>query len=173
MVGLMDVRKGMLLDVACGPGTWGRRLASPSMEVYGIDISWSMLRQGARVANRKHIASIHFAHARVEALPFHDRQFDAAYCGGALHGFPDTVGALREIGRTMKPGAPLVVLTFLDRDQPLVRMRRRAEARNDKLFKLHMFDVPELKQALEQSGFESYEPQVYGGVIIFKAWKGR
>ena len=172
MVGLMDVRQGLLLDVACGPGTWGRRLASPAMEVYGIDISWSMLRQGVRmVASGKRIDAIHFAHARVEALPFHDGQFDAAYCGGALHGFPDTVGSLREIGRTLKPGAPLVVLTFLDRDQPFVRMRRRAEARNDKLLKLHMFEVPELEQALAQAGFEGFEPQVYGGVIIFRARK--
>jgi len=31
MVGLMDVRQGLLLDVACGPRTWGRRLASPSL----------------------------------------------------------------------------------------------------------------------------------------------
>ena len=173
MVDLMDVRQGMLLDVACGPGTWGRRLASPAMEVYGIDFSWSMLRQGQRVAGRRRIANIHFAHARVEALPFDDRQFDAAYCGGALHGFPDPVGSLREIGRTLKPGAPLVVLTFLDRDQPFVRMRRRAEARNDKLLKLHIFEVPELEQDLAQAGFESYEPQVYGGIVIFRARKGK
>jgi len=173
MVGLMDVHQGTLLDVACGPGTWGRRLASPVMPVYGIDISWSMLRQGARVASRKRIDSIHFAHARVEALPFQDRQFDAAYCGGALHGFPDTVGSLREMGRTLRPGAPLVVLTFLARDQPFVRMRRRAEARNDKLLKLHRFKVPELEQDLAQAGFEGYEPLVYGGVIIFKARKGK
>ena len=171
MVGLMDVREGMLLDVACGPGTWGRRLASPAMEVYGIDISWSMLRQGVRVASRKRIDAIRFAHARVEALPFDDRQFDAAYCGGALHGFPDTVGSLREIGRTLKPGAPLVVLTFLDRGQPFVRMRRRAEARNDKLLKLHMFELPELEQALAQAGFAGFEAHIYGGVIIFRAWK--
>ncbi len=143
------------------------------MEVYGIDISWLMLRQGARVTSRQRPTHIHFAHARVEALPFAGRQFDAAYCGGALHGFPDTVGSLREIGRTLKPGGPLVVLTFLDRDQPFVRMRRRAEARNDKLLKLHMFEVPELEQDLAQAGFEGYEPQVYGGVIIFKARKGK
>ena len=173
MVGLMDVRQGLLLDVACGPGTWGRRLASPAMEVFGIDISWSMLRQGVRMAATasQRIDAIHFAHARVEALPFQDGQFDAAYCGGALHGFPDTVGSLREIGRTLKPGAPLVVLTFLNRDQPFVRLRRRAEARNDKLLELHMFEVPELEQALAQAGFEGFEPLVYGGVIIFRARK--
>ena len=177
MVGLMDVRQGLLLDVACGPGTWGRRLASPAMAVHGIDISWSMLRQGVRMAEDKRMSqrsgAIHFAHARVEALPFHDGQFDAAYCGGALHGFPDTVGSLREIGRTLKPGAPLVVLTFLNRDQPFVRMRRRAEARNDKLLKLHLFEVVELEEVLAQAGFEGFEPLVYGGVIIFRARKAK
>ncbi len=172
MVGLMDVRQGLLLDVACGPGTWGRRLASPSLAAYGIDISWSMLRQGIRAAGGERIANMHFAHARVEALPFPDRRFDAAYCGGALHGFPDPAGALAEIGRTLKPGAPLVVLTFLARDQPLVRLRRRAEARNAKLLKLHMFEVTELEQALAQAGFEGFEPLIHGGVIIFRARKG-
>ncbi len=171
MVGLMDVRKGMLLDVACGPGTWGRRLASPSLQVYGVDISWPMLQQGARVAGAKRIDNMQFSHARVEALPFRHSQFDAAYCGGALHLFPDTVGSLTEIGRTLKPGAPLVVITFLDRDQLLLRLRRRAEARNDKLFKLHMFQVPELEHALAAAGFDHFQPQVYGGVIIFRACK--
>lgn len=173
MVRLLEVRQGLLLDVACGPGTWGRRRASPAMTVYGIDFSWSMLQQGVRMAEDGLVRAIHFAHARVEALPFHDGQFDAAYCGGALHGFPDTVGALREIGRTLKPGAPLIVLTFLNRDQPLVRLRRWAEARNDKLLKLHMFEVPELEQALAQAGFEGFEPLIYGGVIIFRTRKAK
>jgi len=172
MVELMEVRQGMLLDVACGPGTWGRRLASPAMAVYGIDISWSMLQQGVRVTAKRQIANMHFAHARVEALPFGEDQFDAAYCGGALHGFPDPVGSLREIGRTLKPGAPLVVLTFVNRGQTLVRVRRRAEARNDKLVKMHFFEVPELEQAIAQAGFGGLEPHVYGGVIIFRARKG-
>lgn len=168
---LMDVRQGMLLDVACGPGTWGRRRVSPSMEVYGIDISWSMLRQGVRMLANQNITHMNFAHARVEALPFGDRQFDAAYCGGALHGFPDTVGSLREIGRTLKPGAPLVVLTFLNRDQPFLRMRRRAEVRNPQMLKLHFFEVADLEQALTQAGFENYEPQVFGGITICRARK--
>jgi ubiquinone/menaquinone biosynthesis C-methylase UbiE len=173
MDNLMDVRQGMLLDVACGPGTWGRRLASSAMEVYGIDISWTMLRQGLRLVASQHITHLNFAHARVEALPFADRQFDAAYCGGALHGFPDTVGSLREIGRTLKPGAPLIVVTFLNRDQPFLRMRRRAEARNPKMLKLHFFEVDGLENALTHAGFEKYEPQVYGGVIIFRAKRGK
>lgn len=168
---LMDVRQGILLDAACGPGTWGCRLASPAMEVYGIDFSWFMLREGMRKMAGNNITHMNFSHARVEALPFSEQQFDAAYCGGALHAFPDTVGSLREIGRTLKSGAPLVVVTFLDRDQPFLRMRRKAEARNPKMLKLHFFEVEELGQALRQAGFEKYNPHIYGGIIIFKAQK--
>jgi hypothetical protein len=36
-----------------------------------------------------------------------------------------------------------------------------------------MFEVPELEKALAQAGFEGFEPQVYGGVIIFRARKGQ
>jgi 2-polyprenyl-3-methyl-5-hydroxy-6-metoxy-1,4-benzoquinol methylase len=31
--------KGRVLDVACGPGTYGRRIASTSKQVFGIDVS--------------------------------------------------------------------------------------------------------------------------------------
>lgn len=171
MVNLMDVHDGLLLDVACGPGTWGRRQASSTMRVYGIDISWSMLRQGMRMMHAKGISNMHFAHAQVEALPFHDTQFDAAYCGGALHGFPDPAGALLEIGRTLKPGAPLVVLTFLDRGQPLIQKRKKAEIHNEKLVKMHFFEVDQVDQMLYQAGFAGIEPQVFGGVIIFRTRK--
>lgn len=171
MVNLMDVHEGLLLDAACGPGTWGRRHASSAMQVYGIDISWYMLRQGKRMTDMSGISSMNFAHTRVENLPFPDQQFDAAYCGGALHGFPDPEGALREIGRTLKPGAPLVVLTFLDRGQPLVRMRQKAEMRSDKLVKMHFFEVDELNRMLSLAGFTEIEPHIYGGVIIFRTYK--
>jgi Isocitrate/isopropylmalate dehydrogenase len=34
---------GSILDVACGPATYSRRIASPSRNVYGIDISMGLL----------------------------------------------------------------------------------------------------------------------------------
>ncbi|HMD96767.1 MAG TPA: class I SAM-dependent methyltransferase [Terriglobia bacterium] len=44
--------QGRVLDIACGPGTYGRRVASPSKEVFGIDVSMGMLRQGAAYTAR-------------------------------------------------------------------------------------------------------------------------
>lgn len=72
---------GRILDVACGPGTYGRRVASASKEVFGIDISMGMLRQGADYVRHDGIPNTHFARARVESLPFGDGFFEAALCG--------------------------------------------------------------------------------------------
>ena len=69
--------KGRVLDIACGPGTFGRRIASPSKEVFGIDVSMGMLRQGAAYVAKEGTPNVHFARARGEALPFEDGPFDA------------------------------------------------------------------------------------------------
>ncbi len=167
---LMDVRSGLLVDIACGPGTWGRRIASDRLSVYGIDLSWGMLRQGAAMVRRGRIPNVHFAHALVESLPFGDAIFDAAYCGGSLHLFPDTVGALRRIGRTLKPGAPLVVLTFLKAGQQVVKWRQAADKNRKR--RLRAFEIPEMAGYLDQAGFTDFEPQQHGAILIFTARKG-
>ncbi len=167
---LMDVREGTLLDAACGPATWGRRVASEWLAVYGVDLSWAMLRQGARRAHQGGAANVHLAHGKVEALPFHDATFNAAYCGGALHLFPDTAEALREIGRTLKPGAPLVVLTFLWGKQGVLKFRRQFEARAQARH-LHVFEIDEVAQLLGETGFTDYQPQPRGSILFFRARK--
>src|SRR5579863_9561858 len=109
---MLESTTGRVLDVACGPGTYGRRVASSSREVFGIDISKGMLGQGAAYLAKEGIRNVHFARARVEALPFENEFFDAAICCGSLHLFADTAVALREIARVMKPSASLCVFTF-------------------------------------------------------------
>jgi len=101
----IDSRASRVLDVACGPGTFGRHIASPSKEVYGIDAPGRMLRQGRAYTVKEGIPNVHFARARVEALPFEAGFFDAALCCGSLHLFEDTVIALREMARVIKPRA--------------------------------------------------------------------
>lgn len=103
---------GSVIDIACGPGTYGRRMASPSTEVFGTDVSMGMLQQGIAYTAKESISDMHFARARVECLPFRNGLFDAALCCGSLRLFTDTVIALSEIARVMKPGAILSVFTF-------------------------------------------------------------
>lgn len=164
--------RGMILDAACGPATWGRRIATTERAVYGIDLTWPMLHKGSAYLADGHIENVHLARSSVETLPFRDAQFVGAVCGGALHLFPDTVRALSEIGRTMKPGARLVVMTFTTGNQSLLRLKNlRERARKD--HGLHIFEMPRLEADLARAGFERFEPEVFGSVLVFTALRGQ
>jgi ubiquinone/menaquinone biosynthesis C-methylase UbiE len=166
----VQAAQGRVLDIACGPGTFGRRIASPSKEVFGIDVSMGMLRQGAAYIAKEGIPNVHFARARVEALPFQDGLFDATLCCGSLHLFTDTVGALREMARAMKPGAILAVFTFTPARGGILKYRRVREWSRGE-HGLHVFELAEVKQYLTVSGFEDFQPEVAGSVLTFSARK--
>jgi SAM-dependent methyltransferase len=155
---------GFVLDVACGPATYARRMVSPYREVYGIDISMGVLLQGMAYLARDGVKGIRLARARVEELPFVNAVFDGAVCSGSLHLFPDTVLALREIARTMKPGAPLSVQTFVS--GPTV-VNRFLQTRSW----LHTFEPTKLQKSLTETGFEAFQPEVDGIVLTFSARK--
>jgi len=166
IVGSQD---GAILDVACGPGTYGRRIASASKTVYGIDASMSMLRRGACYVERDCIPNVHFARAKVEALPFQAGLFDAAICAGSLNHFSDTVLALREINRTMKPGAPLAMMCFVISNRGLLKykfLRERAESGGG-----HIFALPDLDRYVAEAGFEGFRVHAHGAVLVFSTLK--
>jgi ubiquinone/menaquinone biosynthesis C-methylase UbiE len=162
--------EGRVLDVACGPGTFGRRIASPSKEVFGIDVSMGMLRQGATYVTKESIFNIHFARARVEALPFQDEFFDATLCCGSLHLFADTVTALREMARVMKSGAVLSAFTFTAGRQGVLKFSSVRE-RLSKRHGLHVFELSEMEQHLTAAGFKDFKPEVSGSTLTFSARK--
>jgi ubiquinone/menaquinone biosynthesis C-methylase UbiE len=166
----LESANGRVLDVACGPGTYGRRIASASKEVFGIDVSMGMLRQGAAYVAKEGVPNVHFARARVEALPFEDGLFDAALCCGSLHLFADTVIALREMARVMKPAAILSVLTFTAGHGGVLKFRWVREW-NRRKHGLHVFELSEMETYLIASGFQDFQPEVRGSILTFSARK--
>ncbi|MGB9234393.1 MAG: methyltransferase domain-containing protein [Terriglobales bacterium] len=166
---IVGSREGVILDAACGPGTYGRRIASESRTVLGVDICMSMMRRGARYVEGGHIRNMHFARAMVEALPFRAGLFDAAICAGSLNHFSDTVLALREINRTMKVGAPLAVMCFALINSGIIRykwIRDKAEKGGG-----HIYSVADLERFVGEAGFEDFRPKAYGSVLVFSARK--
>ncbi|MBN1810564.1 MAG: methyltransferase domain-containing protein [Anaerolineae bacterium] len=155
---------GVVLDVACGPATYGRWMASPERSVYGIDFSMGTLQQGMKNIARDGVSNIRLARTRVEELPFEDAVFDGAICGGSLHLFPDTALALREIARTLKPSAPLAVTTFVAGNWLLARMMKRRK-------NMHAFELPGLQQYLAEAGFEGFESKLDGTFLMFRTRK--
>jgi SAM-dependent methyltransferase len=161
--------QGRVLDVACGPGTYGRRIASASREVFGIDVSPGMLRQGAAYLKKEGLSHVHFARARVEGLPFKNEFFEAAICAGSLHLFTDTVFALREIARVMKPGGILTVFTFGTGRRGILKYPRMRE--RGKAYGLHVFELTEVGEYLAAAGFQDFDPTLRGSILTFGARK--
>jgi ubiquinone/menaquinone biosynthesis C-methylase UbiE len=155
---------GSVLDVACGPATYSRRIASPSRDVYGVDISMGVLRQGMAYVAKEGLQVVHLARASVEELPFEDAVFDGGICSGSLHLFPDTVLSLREIARTMKPGASLSVQTFIAGTTVVNRFVQKRSW-------LHTFELAQLQIDLTEAGFEEFRPKLNGIVLSFSARK--
>jgi SAM-dependent methyltransferase len=165
---MTDAEGGVVLDVACGTGIYTRSIARRAANVYGIDISQGMLEQARKLSEGEGLDNVVLSRADVEKLPFTDDFFDAACCAGALHLFPDTVKALKEIGRVLKPEGPLAVMTFTRR-RFLKYKFVYEHLRKD--HGAHIFEVDELAEWLEEAGFKDFNPEIYGSMLLFNTRK--
>jgi ubiquinone/menaquinone biosynthesis C-methylase UbiE len=94
-----------LLDVAIGDGVYLDWLPT-SWRIAGVDISRSQLAAcRRRAAGRR----VWLAQCEAEQLPLANGQFDAVLSIGAFNYFNDPEGALREMVRVARPGAPIVI----------------------------------------------------------------
>jgi ubiquinone/menaquinone biosynthesis C-methylase UbiE len=94
-----------LLDVAIGDGVYLDWLPA-DWRIAGIDISRSQLEAcRRRAAGRR----VWLAQGEAEELPLESQRFDAVLSIGAFNYFNDPVGALREMVRVARPGAPIVI----------------------------------------------------------------
>lgn len=94
---------GALLDVGCGTGRYSSALAELGWQVTGVDISEDML-------SRARERGVHAVQANVSALPFEDASFDAAVSVWTHTDLDDFAGAIREVARVLRGGAPFVCL---------------------------------------------------------------
>ena len=95
-----------LLDCGCGPGTITLDLAefiAPG-ELVGIDTNDDLLEIARAKARERGLPNARFEHADIHRLPFDDRSFDAAVVSRVLEHLPDSVAAMREVRRVLKPG---------------------------------------------------------------------
>ncbi len=119
------------------------------------------LQQGMTYVARDGVAGVQLARARVEKLPFENAVLDGGVCSGSLHLFSDTLLALREIARTMKPGAPLSVQTCVAGNTVINRLLQKRSW-------LDTFEL-KLQRYLAEAGFEGFRPELDGIVLTSSA----
>lgn len=103
VIRLLGPASGRLLDLGCGGGSHAVAFAELGWSVTGVDVSEEQLR----LARRRGVDAVL---GRAEELPFEDATFDAAVSMWTHTDLDDVPGALRELVRVLRPGAPLVYL---------------------------------------------------------------
>jgi ubiquinone/menaquinone biosynthesis C-methylase UbiE len=119
------------LSVGCGPGVFLRELANsyPMMNVVGVDVSPSRVRDAAQRLSGLSNARVHVGDAM--SLPFDANSFDLVFSRFLMEYVPDKQGVVREMARVCTPGG---VILLQDLDGQLI---------------WHFPEDPELRAAIE------------------------
>ena len=99
----------------------------PEGEVFGVDFSTHMIKQGTRLAQQRKIKNIYFMTGKVEHLPFSGKAGDMVISLNLLDLVPDIPKVLREIKRVLK-SPPEGRYFFVFPLDPGDRLLRKAEA---------------------------------------------
>ena len=99
----------VLLDAGCGDGSLARAAAREgASRVCGCDLDPRMVAKARATAFRDSVP-IDFSVARLQALPVPDNTFDVVTCVTVLAFVPDSIQAVREMARVLRPGGILVI----------------------------------------------------------------
>lgn len=97
-------------DFGCGSGRWASLVAPRVGSLLALDASDAALAVArANLAAHKNVEVVL---GDVSRVPVPSGSLDFAYSLGVLHHVPDTLGALREISRTLKGGAPFLLYLY-------------------------------------------------------------
>ncbi len=97
----------LYLDLGCGTGNYLRAMLNQGFRFYGVDPSDTMLARA-----RENCAGTTILQGVAEAIPFDEAFFDGAMVMFTLHHWTDQQQGIRELGRVIKPGGRLVLLSF-------------------------------------------------------------
>ena len=106
-----------IVDVAAGPGTLSILAAKAGHAVAALDFSSKMVAALRSRVEAEGLASrVDAREGDGMALPYEDASFDAGFSMFGLIFFPDRDRGFRELLRVVKPGAPVVVSSWLPLD---------------------------------------------------------
>jgi len=98
-----------VLDAGAGTGALSRELAAalPTVHPVLVDLSPAMLARADDLLDPRTVASL-------DALPFHDQQFDVVLCAWVIETVDDPGAAVTELLRVLRPGG-LLLYSFCSR----------------------------------------------------------
>jgi SAM-dependent methyltransferase len=105
-----DWRGARVLDVGCGIGDLGFRLAARGADVVGVELDPAKVAYASRVRDRWGFRKLRFIAAdatHIERLGI--GRCDAAFCLAVLEHVEDDIGLLRQVAALLRPGGLFVL----------------------------------------------------------------
>ncbi|KAA2264800.1 demethylmenaquinone methyltransferase [Solihabitans fulvus] len=154
-----------VLDLAAGTAVSTVEFASSGAWCVAADFSLGMLRSGAH-------RDVPKVAADALRLPFADGVFDAATVSFGLRNFSDTVAALREMARVVRPGGRLVILEVSTPPwRPMRALYRGIGLRVLPAIARPFSSNPEAYQYLAESMHDWHDQRALGELIAEAGWE--
>jgi len=129
--GYPNVSAACVLDVCCGPGTFGRAFAPLVARLVGVDFTPAMLAKARSISGEAGLANIEFACGDGNALPFSDGTFDLALCTYAFHHLPEPARVLGEMARVVRKSGRLALVDSVILERADKNLNTRIERLRD------------------------------------------
>ena len=144
--------KAKVLVVGCAAGRDARYLTEEGYEVFGVDISKSLIAEAKKRAEGK---SIKFEVMDLEALKFPDKSFDAVWCYNVLNFLPkeEMKHFFDGLGRILKTNGTLFVNALESDKGESEHVLECFEVAGEKLYHSYYTQF-EIEEQLMNSGFE-------------------
>jgi len=168
----LEIPAGWILDIPCGTGTFSISIyrSFPNARFVAVDYSTGMLRAARRRMRKNNIDNVIFIRADVANLPFADGTFAGAVSLAGFHAFPDPSAAGIEIGRLLKPGAPLLMTAACS------GVRKISDFMIDRFmlprgYFSHGLPAIRYQEFLEKGGLEDLQVRMAGAIAVAKGRK--
>jgi ubiquinone/menaquinone biosynthesis C-methylase UbiE len=167
-----DVADWRAVDLACGPGTFARTLASRVRFVVGLDLTPALLLRAQKSVGKAAAAArtqCAFVCGDGNRIPFADGSFDLAVCGFSIHHMLHAERVIRELTRIVRPGGRVAILDMIARDGYDRDLQTRIEQTRDASHTVALF-AGEFESLLRKSGMDVLGKDVEEKTRNFDVW---
>ena len=165
-----------VLDIATGTGRTLQQIQSalPEVELYGIDLSGSYLKQASKYLSSRSGDLVQLTKGNAENMPYSSSSFQALTCVFLFHELPREArqNVLKECFRLLEPGGTLILADSIqieDSPQFTPIMENFHKIFHEPYYRDYIIDDINLR--LEESGFTSISSESHFMTKIWKANK--
>ena len=166
-------KKVKVLDIATGTGRTLQQIQSalPGVELYGLDLSGSYLKQASKYLSSRSGDLVQLTKGNAERMPYLSSSFQGLTCVFLFHELPRDArqNVLKECFRLLEPGGTLVLADSIQiEDSPKFTpiMENFHKIFHEPFYRDYIVDNINLR--LEESGFTSITSESH---FMTKVWK--